>query len=115
MMLFDSHCHLHLSQFDNDREEIIKKLIASKIGVINVGTDFDDSKKAVELALKYPEIMRVSVGLHPNDIMDTDFDYDNYKKLAGNDMVVAIGECGLDYYRIRENPAPKGRGSLNEI
>jgi len=99
MILFDSHSHLHLSQFDNDREEVIKKLIASKIGVINVGTDFEDSKKAIELALKYPEIMWASVGLHPNDNLEENFDIDKYRELAKNKNVVAIGECGLDYFR----------------
>ncbi len=100
--LFDSHCHLHLPQFDNDREEVIKKLLTSKIGVINVGTDFEDSKKAVELALKYPKIMRASVGLHPNDVLNSIFNYEAYKALAESGSVVAIGECGLDYFKVKK-------------
>ena len=108
-MLFDSHCHLHFRQFDNDREEIINRLKEADIKVINVGTDFRESEKAVELSKKYPDFMWASVGLHPNDNLEENFsakggpasgwDYDKYRKLAKLPNVVAIGECGLDYFR----------------
>ncbi len=98
-MLFDSHCHLHFSQFDNDREEIIGRLKEADIKVINVGTDFEESKKAIELAKKYPDLLWASVGLHPNDNLEEDFVIDKYRDLAKIANVVAIGECGLDYFR----------------
>lgn len=98
-MLFDSHSHLHLSQFDGDREEIIKKLRDFSIKTINVGTDFEDSKKAIELAKKYPDLLWASVGLHPTDNSKENFDVNKYRELAKDEKVVAIGECGLDYYR----------------
>lgn len=103
MKLFDSHCHLHFPQFDDDREEIINWLKESGIKVVNVGTDLEDSKKAIELAKKYPDQMWASIGLHPNDAPNTDFDYESYKTLAQSNGVVAIGECGLDYFRIKNN------------
>ncbi|MDO8676361.1 MAG: TatD family hydrolase [Candidatus Azambacteria bacterium] len=115
MILFDSHSHLHLPQYDNDREEVIGRLKEADIKVINVGTDLEESKKAVELAKKYPDLLWASVGLHPNDNLEEIFDIDKYRELAKTEIVVAIGECGLDYFRIKERPAPKGRGSLNEI
>ena len=106
-MLFDSHCHLHFSQFDKDREEIIKKLRDFNIKVINVGTDLRESEKAVELSKKYPDLIWASIGLHPNDNLEENFsakggpasgwDYDKYRELANLPNVVAIGECGLDY------------------
>ncbi len=105
-MLFDSHSHLHLSQFNDDREEIIKKLrLPAQAGdfsikTINIGTDFEDSKKAVELSKKYSDLLWASVGLHPNDNLEENFDIDKYRELAQNKNVVAIGECGLDYYRL---------------
>lgn len=102
-MLFDSHSHLHLPQFDTDREEIIKKLRDNNVKTINVGTDFEESGKAVELSKKYPDILCASVGLHPNDVFKENFNVSKYKELAEDDSVVAIGECGLDYYRIETN------------
>jgi len=109
-MLFDSHCHLHFSQFDKDREEIIKKLRDFNIKVINVGTDLRESEKAVELSKKYPDLIWASIGLHPNDNLEENFsakggpasgwDYDKYRELAKLPNVVAIGECGLDHFRL---------------
>ena len=95
-MLFDSHSHLHFRQFDNDREEIIKKLRDFDIKVINIGTDFRESEKAVELAKKYPDLLWASVGLHPTDNSEENFDIDKYRELAKNENVIAIGECGFD-------------------
>lgn len=99
-MLFDSHSHLRFYQFDNDREEIIKKLRDFDIKIINVGTDLEESEKAVELSKKYPDFMWASVGLHPTDNSKEKFNIDKYKELAKDKKVVAIGECGIDYYRI---------------
>lgn len=98
-MLFDSHSHLHFYQFDSDREEIMEKLRDFNIKTINVGTDFKESEKAVKLAEKYPDLMWASVGLHPNDNQKEIFYFDKYKKLAESKKVVAIGECGFDYFR----------------
>src|SRR3989344_8787603 len=58
------------------------------------------SQKAVALAEKYGGNMFATVGLHPNDNKKEVFDYEAYKTLAlSSDRVVAIGECGLDYFR----------------
>ncbi len=98
-MLIDSHTHLQFPQFDEDREEIIRALGRADIKVINVGTDFEDSKKAVELAKKYLGQMWATVGLHPTDTLGEGFNYGWYKELALDPIVAAIGECGLDYFR----------------
>lgn len=98
-MLFDSHSHIHFRQFDNDREEIIKKLRDFNVKTINVGTDFEESKKAIELAQKCPDLLWASIGLHPNDNQKEIFNIDKYRELSKNKKVVAIGECGLDYFR----------------
>src|SRR3989344_9359754 len=59
------------------------------------------SKKAVALAEQYGGNMFATVGLHPNDNTKEIFDYDAYKNLAlSSSKVVAIGECGLDYFRV---------------
>ncbi len=113
--LFDSHCHLHFSQFDNDREEVISRLHQAGIKIINVGTDSKDSLEAINLAKKHPDFIWASVGLHPNNAMDYNFDYEEYKKLAENDCVVAIGECGLDYYRATSDTRHVTREKQKEI
>lgn len=103
MILFDSHTHLQFPQFNEDREEIIRALGRADIKVINVGTDLEDSKKAVELAKKHPGQMWATAGLHPTDAPNTNFDFGWYKELALDSVVVAVGECGLDYYHETRN------------
>lgn len=105
MKLFDSHCHLHFPQFNEDREEVIKKLRDLNVAAINVGTDLEDSKKALELVKKHSDVMWAAVGIHPTDkSISTSWRrssasgiFEQLKKLAKDEKVVAIGECGLDY------------------
>lgn len=94
--LFDSHTHVGHSKFDKDREKIIGKAFASGINIIEVGNDAESSQKAVELAKKYPNKIWATVGCHPHFI--DEFNADFYKNLGLKKEVVAIGECGLDYY-----------------
>jgi TatD DNase family protein len=86
------------------------------IGTITVGVDYETSKLAIELTEENPEILWATVGLHPNDNVETKtskagspdasgeafreiFEYEKYLELARHEKVVAIGECGLDYFR----------------
>ncbi len=95
---FDSHCHLQLSQFDADRKEVLARMRGGGVGGIIVGTDLATSRAGVELAEKH-DFLWASVGLHPNDNKDEHFDISKYQELVENPKVVAIGECGLDYFR----------------
>ena len=97
LKLFDSHCHLHFSQYDGDREEVINRIKKAGVSVVNVGVNLEDSRKAVELAEKYPDFMRASIGIHPHKAKTVETDWRAFKKLASGDKVTAIGECGLDY------------------
>jgi TatD DNase family protein len=101
---FDIHAHLNFPDFDVDRKEVVGRAGDAGVAVINVGADKESSEKAVELA-EQNDNMWASVGLHPNDAEE--FDYDFYKKLALNKKVVAIGECGLDFYRAPKNQFKK--------
>ncbi|HEY4521601.1 MAG TPA: TatD family hydrolase [Candidatus Paceibacterota bacterium] len=97
--LFDVHTHTQDAQYDNDREAVISRALDAGVGMIQVGTDFLMSQKAIELTEKYENVY-ATVGLHPTDNTKEAFNYDAYKKLAlSSKKVVAIGECGLDYYR----------------
>lgn len=116
-MLIDTHAHVNFAAFKDDADEVIKRTLAEGVSVINVGSQYSTSERAVEMAEKYPDGIYAAVGLHPihlvkrnvnpddSELTDNDFettgeifDYEKYKKLAQNPKVVAIGEMGLDYH-----------------
>jgi len=98
MKYFDAHAHIQFPQFDADREAVIEAMRAQEVGALLVGCDFPSSQKAVELAEQHEDFY-ASVGLHPNHEADEWFEEKKYLELAQSTKVVAIGECGLDYYR----------------
>ena len=98
--LVDIHCHLDFPEFDEDREDVIKRTLRADVWFINVGTYFATSKKALEIATNYAGVFS-SVGLHPQ-YMNEGFNVGNYEQLARDGKVVAIGECGLDYRRVSD-------------
>ena len=68
MQLFDSHCHLDDEKFNEDREELIKNIFLSDVtNLITAGYSVASSKKALELANKYPQFY-TTCGISPNDI-----------------------------------------------
>ncbi len=103
-MLFDTHAHYDAEEFDPDREEILAGLAARDVSlVVNPGCDVPSSRRAVELAGRYP-FLYAAVGCHPENCAGyTPADLDGIRQLAGAPRVVAIGEIGLDYYW-EENP-----------
>ncbi len=99
-MLFDSHAHLDVEQFDEDRDELIKSLFAEKdiSYVMNPGVNLETSSAAIKLAQQYPGIY-AAVGFYPQEVgAMTEEDLFLLEGLAKKDKVVAIGEIGLDYY-----------------
>ncbi len=64
-MIVDTHSHLNFNAFKNDSEEVIKRTLDDNIWFINVGTKYETSKKAVEIAEKYGEGVYSAIGLHP--------------------------------------------------
>lgn len=102
MEYIDVHAHLHDKAFDADREQIILEMQSLGIGAITVGTDYKESKKAVELAQVHDNIW-ATVGFHPVDNKEEVFEVENYEELAHHSKVVAIGECGLDYHHPTED------------
>ena len=99
-MLIDTHAHLSLPQFDQDRTEVIKRARDAGIKhIITVGTDSDDCRKAVALAQEH-DFISAAVGIHPHDAKTINAEtYSLLRELADDDNVVAIGEIGLDFYR----------------
>ncbi len=100
-MIFDSHCHPQMEQYDKDRDEMLRRAFDADISMICVGTDLETSRQAIELAGKH-EGMWATVGLHPNDIINEKFITISYDTIINQPKVVAIGEVGLDYYRTPE-------------
>ncbi len=101
----DIHAHVNFPEYDADREEVIKRAHDTNTWMINVGTDQESSQSSVDLAKKYDKGVYAIVGQHPTS--DEVFDFDYYKTLASDSKVVAIGECGLDYFRAEEDSSEK--------
>jgi TatD DNase family protein len=93
----DTHCHLQFEQYTEDRDEIIALMRDESIVGIVVGTDEESSKEAIALAEKY-EHLYATIGIHPSHV-DVEFNAELFQQLATHQKVVAIGECGLDYFR----------------
>ncbi len=102
--MIDTHAHLNLEDFDQDRLKIISLCQQSGIKVINVGIDYQSSQRAIDLAQE--KGFYASVGLHPNS---TPEDPASLITLLDQPGVVAVGETGLDFYRQSNDPAEKIR------
>lgn len=92
--MFDTHAHLNFNDFDEDREELIKECNKKNLSVINVGATLKSSKSAVEMAEKNKNNY-ATIGIHPLHAEERG-DFRELEELAGNELVVAIGETGLD-------------------
>lgn len=108
MKYLDAHAHVQFPPFDEDREDILQKMEESGVGAIMVGVDYASSERAIAL-VEGKEDLYASVGLHPNDNTTEVFDIEKYRTLAAHPKVVAIGECGLDYYRQDESDKERQR------
>lgn len=104
---FDIHSHIHDKEFDGDRVEVLARMRAAKTGTITVGTHLESSKKAVALAEREPDVW-ATVGIHPTDTRVTALPHE-LEALARHPRVVAIGECGLDYFRGGTETTEKAR------
>lgn len=98
---FDIHSHIHGKEYEPDRGDVLIRMRENGVGAITVGTYLESSKEAVFLSERESDVWS-AVGLHPTDTEEI-FDYKSFKELALNKRVVAIGECGLDYYRLTNN------------
>lgn len=114
-MFIDTHAHLNFRAYNNDLEEVIERTLKEGVSVINIGSKYETSKRAIEIAERY-EGFYASIGLHPIHStpglvkIKTDneeggfqtegeeFSKERYRELGKSKKVVAIGEIGLDYY-----------------
>lgn len=117
----DTHAHVNINAFKDDYEAVLTRFKQEEVAVINVGTQQDTSKRAVEIAEESNNCFAI-IGLHPvhtsasyhdeSELGENmkgftsrgeEFDASFYRELAKSDKVVAIGECGLDYYRLEKD------------
>ena len=98
-MYFDTHTHLDDEKFNEDREEVIKRIQKEGVSLaVNIGSCIASSRASVALAEKY-DFLYAAVGVHPNEVGAlTDSDLEIIEKLAAHEKTVAIGEIGLDYH-----------------
>ena len=100
-MIIDTHCHLDDNRYIDDIEDVIRR--AKEQGIekfIIPGADPSTLKRAIELSEQYDEIY-FAVGVHPYDAQNYDRDF--LEPFVSHAKCVAIGECGLDYYRLPES------------
>ena len=97
--IFDAHAHYDDGWFDDDRDELLKKLPQKGVcGVVNNAVDLKSAKTILELCDRY-DYFYAAVGFHPENLEDMPDDYlDRIAELTKLDKVVAIGETGLDYH-----------------
>ena len=120
MKFFDNHAHLDDEKFDEDREELIKKIHNDEIDkFVSAGYSLESSKKSIELSKKYNFIYS-TCGISPNDIPQNEEELwkelSEIKKLAKeNNKVVAIGEIGLDYHWNTENKELQKKAFIEQI
>jgi TatD DNase family protein len=125
-MIIDTHSHLNFKAYDGDRDEVINRNKEAGLVCIDVGTKYETSKNAIELAEKNEGIY-AAIGMHPIHIktdllklkmdeeegtfqpLGEEFNKEKYKELAKSKKVVAIGEIGLDYYYRPKGTAKKER------
>ncbi len=126
--MLDAHTHTQFAAFAADRQEVIRRALNAGVALINVGTQVDTSRKAIEVAHELEnQPVYATVGLHPthteksyHDAQELglpdgtqksalhgfvsrgeEFDPKVYLEMVADPKVVAIGECGLDYYRLQ--------------
>jgi TatD DNase family protein len=101
-LLVDSHAHIDTPRFQADREATIQAAVAGGVTrIIDPGCDLPSSQQAVALAKAHPGVVFAGVGMHPHDATSySDEVGSQLRKLAREPEVVAIGEFGLDYFRM---------------
>src|SRR5207248_3439025 len=108
--IVETHAHLDYPDFAPDFDDVLRRANEARVTrIITIGTSIESSRRAIELAEKYPNIFAV-IGVHPtyageapDDVMTP------LRELAKNPRVVALGESGLDYHSLPSREAAKDK------
>lgn len=103
MNYIDIHCHLDFPDYAPDHTDVLNRMAEQHVRAITIGTDVKSSEEAVRLAQEHEHVY-ACIGVHPVDTVDKmrgGFDTESFEKLIRNPKVVAVGECGLDWFRMK--------------
>lgn len=118
MKYIDIHCHLDSNDFDNDRDAVLARMKESRVGAITIGASLEESKKAVEIAMANENVW-ATIGIHPEystSLLGIKEQMELLQKMeiSAAGRVVAIGECGLDYFRLKNDSEKEKQKELFE-
>ena len=107
-MLIETHAHLDYPDFANDLKDVLRRAVdAGVTRIITIGTSVESSRRAIDLAEKYPAVY-AAIGVHPTYVEEAEEDvFTPLRELAKNSRVVAIGETGLDYHQLPSEKVAK--------
>ncbi len=122
--LIDSHTHTNFTAFKDDCQAVIQRALDKDIWLVNVGSQYTTSLRAVKLAEQYEQGVYAAIGLHPIHLFHIMVDEaeaefasrqerfvaEKYQALVDEDKshkIIAMGEIGLDYYHLPENESFK--------
>lgn len=116
--MIDSHAHIHDARYDPDRAAMLERAREAGVAtIVTIGTDLEDSRRALETAGKYD--LLASIGIHPHEAKDAPPAvgpaFDALRAAQGGERVVAIGETGLDYYYEHSPPADQRRVLIAQL
>lgn len=123
---WDAHTHAQFPSYEVDRDAVLSRAREAGVRMVNVGTTRKTSEAAVALARSYPEQCFATIGVHPSHASISEyvdpseqeaggeetFDPAFYGALAAEKSVVAIGECGLDYFRVSDEATKQKQRDL---
>lgn len=114
---YDTHAHLGWKDFAGEMDAVLARAKDAGISrIVTIGTNAETNRRAIELAEKYPNVY-ATVGWHPGDAMDAPADFmTELRAQAAHPKVVAIGEIGLDYYRLpgKSGGAPEADAAIKK-
>jgi TatD DNase family protein len=101
MQLIDIGVNLAHDSFDEDRAAVMERArAAGVVQMVVTGASVDGTRKAIDLATSHPGVLFATAGVHPHHAADlTTEALDQLQAMAREPAVVAVGECGLDYFR----------------
>ncbi|HJN89615.1 MAG TPA: TatD family hydrolase [Verrucomicrobiota bacterium] len=105
-VFYDTHAHLDFPDFREEADAVVQRAADAGISrIVTIGTEFESSCRAIDLAKCFDGVY-AAVGWHPNDCLDAPDDvHGELERLAKAPKVVAIGEIGIDHYRL---PSTRG-------
>lgn len=103
MQLIDTHCHLDFHQFDDVREEVLRRCSEEMEAVVNSGTNVARNQSALELAANH-SFVYPTLGFHPTYVKEgKDLDTIEQQIRRHAENIVAVGEIGLDYHHVTDD------------